>query len=345
MSSRDMASPAEAVCAGSGVGADLKLARERLGCQLSEIAASLRIRAAHLQALEEGRTADLPGNVYAIGYLRSYAKALGLDPDEFARRFKSETLQLTSRTELAFPAPVPERGVPAGAVVLLGVVLAAGAYVGWYRLSGQGKLPAEVVPPVPERLAPLAAQVAPAPAPARTTVPPSSASPPPVSAPGPFPTATPAPTTQAPPAQIAEPPANLPSVPPSSAAAAIPASTDATQATQGGPEIADEPRIVLRAKDDAWMQVRDHSGQVLLNRVLRGGETWPVPQKSSLLLTTGNAGGTELVVDGVVAPSIGNPGAVRRDLPLDPDTIKAGKLPAQLQAAAQSSIGRTSPAQ
>jgi cytoskeleton protein RodZ len=76
------------------------------------------------------------------------------------------------------------------------------------------------------------------------------------------------------------------------------------------------------------MQVRDRSGQVLLNRVLHPGDTWPVPVRANLLLTTGNAGGTELLVDGATTPAIGASGAVRRDLPLDPDQIKGGKLAA-----------------
>jgi cytoskeleton protein RodZ len=67
------------------------------------------------------------------------------------------------------------------------------------------------------------------------------------------------------------------------------------------------------------VQVRDRQGSVLLNRVMRSGETWAVPGKGQLLLTTGNAGGTELLVDGATTPSLGGDGAVRRDLPLDPD--------------------------
>jgi hypothetical protein len=39
------------------------------------------------------------------------------------------------------------------------------------------------------------------------------------------------------------------------------------------------------------------------------------------------------VVDGVVAPSLGGPGVVKRDVPLIPDMIKDGKLPAQIRAA------------
>jgi cytoskeleton protein RodZ len=76
------------------------------------------------------------------------------------------------------------------------------------------------------------------------------------------------------------------------------------------------------------MQVRDRAGQVLLNRVLHPGDTWAVPIRANLLLTTGNAGGTELVVDGVATAPLGASGAVRRDLPLDADQIKDGKLAA-----------------
>ena len=82
---------------------------------------------------------------------------------------------------------------------------------------------------------------------------------------------------------------------------------------------------MLRAKTDTWLQVRDRQGRVLLNRVLRAGETWPVPPgkpPGQLLLTTGNAGGTEVLVDGQLTAALGNDGVVRRDLPLDPDAIR-----------------------
>ena len=88
------------------------------------------------------------------------------------------------------------------------------------------------------------------------------------------------------------------------------------------------------------MQVRDRGGQVLLNRVLHAGDTWAVPVRANLLLTTGNAGGTEVLVDGAATPALGAPGAVRRDLPLDPDQIKDGKL----AAATPPATGTTSPA-
>jgi cytoskeleton protein RodZ len=86
--------------------------------------------------------------------------------------------------------------------------------------------------------------------------------------------------------------------------------------------------MILRANADSWVQVREKGGKILLNRILRPGETWPVPDDAAapLLLTTGNAGGTELLVGGKLAPSLGNAGAVRRDLPLDPERAMAGTL-------------------
>ena len=343
----------DAVAAAPRVGADLRAARERLGWPLEAVATGLRIRVSYLAALEAGRIADLPGNAYAIGFLRTYASTLGLDPDEVTRRFRAEAAEVNKLTALSFPAPVPSRGVPAGAVVLLGVVLAIGAYVGWYHLSGNGELPAEVVPPVPARLAslteramPPAAGVSNPGAPVRggsTAVasgPPGSGSPASSARTGgpmatmsasaessPAPdglatsesatTASPTATWRADNTALPE-PAPMSSVSPTQAAAAttMPPAAAGTQ-----------PRIVLSATADAWMQVRDKSGPVLLNRVLHPGESWPVPAQPNLVLTTGNAGGTAIVVDGAALPPLGVSGAVRHDIPLDADMLKVGKAP------------------
>jgi cytoskeleton protein RodZ len=284
-------------------GADLRAARERVGWSLPDIAAALHIRQEYLEALEAGRINELPGNAYALGYLRSYARTLGLDPNETARRFKAEAAAVTEKTRLSFPIPAPERGAPAGAVMLLGVLLAVGAYAGWYRLSGDGRLPAETSTQVPLRLAPLAEQALQRPA-ARPTM-----------------VAAPAPVEPSSVQQAEAPP--VPAISPGSAAAAavVPLPIPPVPGGQS-----DQSRILLRASADAWIQVRDRAGPVLLSRILHPGETWEVPAKPNLLLTTGNAGGTDIVVDGVATPSLGGSGVVRRDVPLDPDLIKDGRL-------------------
>ena len=284
----------------SRVGGDLRTARERLGWSLPDVAGTLRIREPYLQAIEEGRLSELPGNAYAVGFIRTYATALGLDPAEISRRFRAEAQEVNRQTELAFPAPVPERGVPVGAALMLGVLLVAGSYAVWYRYSGDTRAPAETVTPVPERLATLAEPARPPsnPSPSIASIlPPGGTAAIPSIGPGPAP------------APAAVPAAVAPVAPP---APLTPAAT------------ADASRVVLRMKSDSYIQVKERQGSVLLNRVMRAGETWPVPRGQPLLLTTGNAAGTEIVIEGVASAVAGAAGVVRRDIALDPDTLKPG---------------------
>ncbi len=289
------------------VGAELRAARLRLGLALPDVAAELRIRPSYLEAVEDGRLADLPGSVYAVGFARAYAALLGLDAAAVARRFRPEPDEVAQRTELDFPTPAPERGVPAGAVVMSGMLLAMAAYAGWYSFSDPARPPV-AVQAMPERLAPLASQATPPDLPAPVV-------------------ASAEPSIPAMPAPSPPPSLNEPVIPPLAVAALPP------PAMPPG----DESRVLVRTNADAWVQVRERQGHVLLNRVMRGGESWAVPKGPPLLLTTGNAGGTELLVDGEATPPLGPPGAVRRDIALEPDGLKAdaakpgstGRPPAQ----------------
>ncbi len=326
-------------------GADLRAARERLGMSLQDVALTLRIRLPHLEALEEGRISLLPGNAYALAFVRTYASAIGLDAEEMVRRFKTEAAAFSRRTELVFPVPMPERGMPAGAVMLLGLVLVAGAYAGWYRLSAEGRLPAETVTAIPERLAPLAEQALPkAPVAAADTGVPRiivSGQPPAGILANQAPPVVSISPISAAAAQIDRPAAYEPAVPtvpaPAMSSSAMPSSAmPSPSMSSPGLSSPDAVRMVLRASADAWILVKDHAGTVLVNRTLKAGDTWPVPVRTDLLLTTGNAGGTEILVDGATTASLGGSGAVRRDLPLDPDQIRDGKL--AIAAAAPQSV-------
>lgn len=83
-------------------------------------------------------------------------------------------------------------------------------------------------------------------------------------------------------------------------------------------------RIMIKARIGSWVQIRDQDGKKLLTRVLRAGDSYLVPNKPGLLMETGNAGGLEITVDSVVIPDIGPIGAVRRNIALDTETLKAG---------------------
>jgi cytoskeleton protein RodZ len=328
-------------------GSDLRAARERLGWALPDVAAMLRIRPSYLEALEMGRLSQLPGNVYALGFLRTYATALGLDAEEVARRFRSEAGEIPRHSELVFPTPVADRGLPAGALILLGLILVGGAYIGWYRLSGEGKLPAETVIPIPARLATLADQAlpgpdgrvpvapeapAPAPPPRRTDdndqfEPRQAASENPLLLPDPAPPPPP-PIEEmhtSIPGATATTAIAMPVTPPMRRREDAPGTADSSSANTD-PAGADGGRVMLRFTGDTWVQVKERGGQALLTKVMKAGDTFAVPSRANLVLNTGNAGRVEIVVDGAVVPAIGGPGSVRKDVSLDPDQLKAGPV-------------------
>lgn len=75
-------------------GATLRQAREARGLSLREIAATTKIAASALEALERNDASKMPGGIFSRSFVRSYAIEIGLDPDrtvqEFLDRFPDE---------------------------------------------------------------------------------------------------------------------------------------------------------------------------------------------------------------------------------------------------------------
>ncbi len=140
-----------------GVGALLRASRLRCGEDLRDVSGALRIRLTYLEAIENGRCQELPGPTYAIGFVRAYAEHLGLDSAEVVRRFKAESSAANGRSELVFPTPVVEAGIPGGAIVFVGAVVAVLAYGGWYLSTTKDGFFAELIAPLPDRLTALLA--------------------------------------------------------------------------------------------------------------------------------------------------------------------------------------------
>lgn len=66
------------------MGLELKQARERRGMSLDEVVEITKISRRNIVALEDGNIDHLPHPVYAKGFIRSYARLLGLDGDTLA---------------------------------------------------------------------------------------------------------------------------------------------------------------------------------------------------------------------------------------------------------------------
>ena len=75
----------------SDFGAKLRTARERRGVSLHQIAASTKISAAALEALESNDLERLPGGIFTRAFVRSFASEVGLDPEEAVREFLAQS--------------------------------------------------------------------------------------------------------------------------------------------------------------------------------------------------------------------------------------------------------------
>ncbi len=86
-------------------------------------------------------------------------------------------------------------------------------------------------------------------------------------------------------------------------------------------------RVVLRAKEDCWIEIRDDGGRVVQKRLLKKGDSYSAPTRPGLTMTVGNAGALSLMVDGKATGSLGRIGMVRHDVPLDAERLKEGVEP------------------
>lgn len=96
----------------AGPGAQLRQAREQAGLSVEQVAAETRIAARHLSMIEAEDFTGLPGRTYAIGFSRSYAKAVGLDDAMIAREVRA-TLDLMDPDQYRRPSGAFEPGDPA----------------------------------------------------------------------------------------------------------------------------------------------------------------------------------------------------------------------------------------
>ena len=123
----------------STVGDRLRDAREARGVDLFRVERDTKIRHKFLAALEDGDFADLPGDVYARGFLRNYASYLGLDADEIEEEWRREAGSTPPVREPAFVGPRPltmRRGIVfqrshIAIVGVLVIVAVVGIYFGY----------------------------------------------------------------------------------------------------------------------------------------------------------------------------------------------------------------------
>ncbi|MEI6419371.1 MAG: helix-turn-helix domain-containing protein [Sphingomonadales bacterium] len=153
------------------LGAMLAAARARTGKDLADIAQETRVPLRHLRALEADDHAALPALPYATGFVRAFARAVGLDGDAMAQQFRGETQLAPHEPAPEMAVQLEQRRLPSGAVVIgsAGVIVALLVGLGLYGSGAFDPPPAAPLAAVPVASAPVTPPPATAtPAPALT---------------------------------------------------------------------------------------------------------------------------------------------------------------------------------
>ena len=100
------------------LGKELQSKREQLGYSLKEVAEHTRIRKVYLESIEQGQLDALPGQAYITGFVRVYARHLGLDSDDLLARLNAsqegDPAQLPDSNPDDKAADTPEAQPPSG---------------------------------------------------------------------------------------------------------------------------------------------------------------------------------------------------------------------------------------
>ena len=291
------------------LGAKLRQERERRGLTLDEVILKTKISRTNLEAIEAGRKEGLPHPVYAKGFVKNYARMLGLDPDEFGRALSME--YAVAEDDLGTPPTVeksmavPDRRSRNQArkarsrsllLLLAAAVVVVGITVVILRTPGE-----------------------------RAVEPPASA---PVVQPEPEAASEPAVEPAAPEAEPSAPEALAPETAPEAASPpSAPESGRAEQpAAKPAPEPVPEPAAVqspslpsavdyihhldITATDRCWVYALV-DGQTEVDVTLLAGERKRLRFNESLSVKFGNAGGVQLEYDGRAVDNPAEIGQVR----------------------------------
>jgi len=326
------------MAAGMGAfGERLQREREMRGITLEQMSEATKITTRCLRALEEEEFDRLPGGIFNKGFVRAYARHLGIDEDQAIADFVAAS---GGEKEQPLPDPPVARSVVLGqhaegnvnwrSLGVLGLVLAALAAVAWKvgpaawhgvygeltaRLSSASaatEKAAEAASPTPK----------PAPVSKPNTPAPQGAPAPQSTAPAPVPAAQTAAEVHAAPPQppasqrveeaAAQPPPPAPAAekpaPPKPEPVAVAAKTP--PAAPPSPAVAPAPAqsrpfvVHVRATQDAWVQIVA-DGKLVSEGVLVPPAEKRVPAAKEVVIKTGNAAGVEVSFNGQPLPSLG----------------------------------------
>ena len=296
-------------------GDTLRQARESNGWSLAEVALKLNLTTTSLGNLEAGAFDKLPGHTFARGYIRAYAKLLGIDQAVLVQEFDqftgtdSQGSNVHGLGRIEEPVRVSHTILRSVSLLLL-IAVIGGGFVWWQDQTSQRTkdLTSNAMEHVEVESADGTTQIHPLDEPEDQAVAEGQAAPEaPVTAEQPAPEVAPAATAAVPapvtPAAAAHTPAapvaqaHTPAAPVQAPAPATPAAPAISPPTTPA-LIAGDGRVQITFVADCWTQVTDGNGKVLFSGLKRKGDTLDQGGKPPLTLRLGFARGAQVAYNG-----------------------------------------------
>ncbi|WP_408599844.1 RodZ domain-containing protein [Pseudomonas sp. PLMAX] len=293
-------------------GETLRQARESNGWSLAEVALKLNLTVSSLSNLEAGAFDKLPGHTFARGYIRTYAKLLGMDQAVLVQQFDQSTgtdskgSNVHSLGRIEEPVRVSHTILRIVSLLLL-VAVVGGGFAWWQDQTSQRTK--DVVSLTPEHVevegADGTTQIHPLDEPEDQAVAEgqtdnaTALALPQAETATPAPAETPAPVAPAAAPVVATPATSAPAAPVAAAPAApaVPAPTAAAPAP-AAPAVAGQGQVQLQFTADCWTQVTDGAGKVLLSGLKRKGDSVSVSGKPPFSVRLGYARGAQVSYNG-----------------------------------------------
>jgi len=291
-------------------GDTLRQARESNGWSLAEVALKLNLTTTSLGNLEAGAFDKLPGHTFARGYIRAYAKLLGIDQAILVQQFDqvtgtdSQGSNVHGLGRIEEPVRVSHTILRIVSLLLL-IAVIGGGFVWWQDQASQRTkdLTSNAMEHVEVESADGTTQIHPLDEPEDQAVAEGQALPEaPVATEQPAaPETAPAATAAAPtPATPAAPVAQTPAAPVQAPATPAPAApvAPAISPPTAPALIAGDGRVQITFIADCWTQVTDGNGKVLFSGLKRKGDTLDQGGKPPLTLRLGFARGAQVAYNG-----------------------------------------------
>ncbi|MDD1784182.1 cytoskeleton protein RodZ [Enterovibrio sp. ZSDZ35] len=274
----------------------LKQAREKMGLSDQDVADRLRLRVSVIQELEENCCDGQQIATFTRGYIRSYAKLVGVDADSLLGGFKpSPEVDENAQKMQSFSGKTRREKHDSRVMgltwIILAAVVAITTFWWWQNQENEDLLT------LPDSSNLLVTEATDAESPANTVIE-TEVIEPPVTAP-----VVEAETTAetAKPAD-AEPAVNesVPAAEPEVVVADAPTPTVVVSETPTAPTETptDSPALVLSFDGDCWVDVRDASGKRLLTGIKSAGQSVELTGKAPFKLVLGAPSAVELVYNG-----------------------------------------------